>query len=173
MCTHQRRKSRYDASLWVERDRNGIIREGCTLVPAFFSWMTAVRSEILKGRVREIMDHVSAWARLLTLLCKVWKPLPFVVRCSEQTKSTSSCGEWRARRRLSPEGLLSCETLLAAVRAKAYRGKIPCVTAILVVGSEFSRERACGDKTKGVMVWCGIWERRKRKWGDGIQGSYA
>ena len=29
--------SRLDASLRVERGRNGVIREGCTLVPLFFS----------------------------------------------------------------------------------------------------------------------------------------
>ena len=78
------------------------------------------------------------------------------MRYSEQTKSTSSCGEWRARRRLAPEGLLSSETLFAAFRAKAYRGKIPRVTAILAVGSVFSRERACGDKANGVMACCGV-----------------
>ena len=111
------------------------------------------------------MDPVNALARLSTLLYKMWKPLLLIVRCSEQTKSTSLCGEWRARRRLISVGRFSSETLFAAFRAKAYIGKILRVTAIFGVGRVFSRDSACGDKTKGVMSDCGIWEKGICNWG--------
>ena len=135
--------------------------------------MAAARAEILKVRVRGRMDPVNALARLSKLLCKVWKSLSLVVIFSEQTKSTSSCGEWCARRRLISEGLLSSETLFVAFRAKAYRGKIPRVTAILAVGRLFSRDSVYVDKTKSVISDCGILQERKRNWGDEFAGKFG
>ena len=65
------------------------------------------------------------------------------------------------------------KTLFDAFRAKAYRGKIPRVTAILSVGRVFSRDSVYVDKTKSVMSDCGILEERKRNWGDEFAGKFG